>query len=99
MLLSVTMQVRNLKLQADLSIQRLLIAGRHLWRKHFLGRTQVGWDEFVSVLCEMFMTSVPTHKDVHWRCLKAMLVKGVIDDPGTRKVNGTVLSALFTCLL
>jgi hypothetical protein len=56
----------------------------------------------VGALCGMFMIPLPILNDdkkldVHWRCLKALLVKGGIDDPGTHQRFGTV--ARYVCEL
>jgi serine/threonine protein kinase len=74
-------------------------AGRTLWRNSFTGRTRVAWEDFVAALCNMFMIPVPVLNDdkkldVHWRCLKALLVKGGIDDPDGRLMQGSGMVTL-----
>ncbi|ELR14206.1 protein kinase domain containing protein [Acanthamoeba castellanii str. Neff] len=74
-------------------------AGRALWRDNFTGRTRVTWEDFVAALCGMFMIPLPVLNDdkkldVHWRCLKALLVKGGIDDPDGRLMQGSGMVTL-----
>jgi serine/threonine protein kinase len=74
-------------------------AGRALWRDNFTGRTRVTWEDFVGALCGMFMIPLPILNDdkkldVHWRCLKALLVKGGIDDPDGKLMQGSGMVTL-----
>jgi hypothetical protein len=62
----------------------------------------VTWEDFVAALCGMFMIPLPVLNDdkkldVHWRCLKALLVKGGIDDPGTPPPPPRSLSLSLSC--
>jgi len=50
-------------------------AGRELWKKYFLGKDEVGWDDLLTALVKEVALPPSDSEDLHIRCLKAVLAE------------------------